>query len=64
MAFLIKSFKNYLTKLFDYQRIENNAHLEEVIKKSESSDDSEKMDNEDLEHLSAAGTGVPRFPEK
>ncbi len=64
MAFLIKSFKNYLTKLFDYQRIENNAHLEEVINKTEASDNSEKMDYEDLERLSAAGTGLPMFPEK
>ncbi|MCR4626994.1 MAG: hypothetical protein K5640_05055 [Treponema sp.] len=64
MEFLVKNFQKHLKKLFDYQKIEKNAHLEEVIKKSESSDDSEKMDNEDLEHLSAAGTGFPRFTDK
>ncbi len=64
MAFLIKSFQNYLKKLFDYQRIEKNAHLEEVIKKSYSSENSAKLDNEDLEKLSSAGTFLPRFPDK
>ena len=64
MSFLLKKFQKYLTKLFDYQKFEQNAHLRKVIKKSACFDNFEKMNNEDLEQLSAAGLGIPKFPEK
>ncbi len=57
-------FETLLSALFDYQRFDPNPHLAAVLRSVEHpSADDQKLDENALEQLSAAGTGDENLPE-
>ncbi len=62
----LEKFSKYLASLFDFQKFEQNPHLDSVIKSAESDLENNTLQESDLDMLSAAGTGVDinhKFPE-